>query len=89
MNNRKIKLALHAVSNPSVTQNLVSVHDLARTAGMVAFAPQNAYIVNTKQPSVNPIVGTAAFKGGLYSLDRPSKTAQARSIRTLGDHRPL
>lgn len=77
------------VSNSSITHNLVPLHDLARTAGVVAFTPYNAYMFNTKQLSVKTIVRSTPFERGLYILIHSPKTAQVRSIHTLGAHRPL
>ena len=56
-----ITMRLPVVANPQLRSNLVSVQFIARQWGLVVFSSDKAYIINTKQPSVPTLVGTAYF----------------------------
>ena len=81
--NRNKILKLPAVANPDITQNLISVHDIARKYGASFFRPHTAEVVNTETiPST--VLATATTHNGLYYLNPPQ--SQAHAARTAPNH---
>lgn len=76
------KVSLPAIANPSLTHNLVSVHDTAKLFGQVIFTPRHAYIIKTSRNESPVLVGTAKYKSGLYSF-LPRSNITSNSSRTI------
>lgn len=80
--NLGVPFCVPAIAYPKLRDNLLSVHQLSRMYGLVAFTPQKAYIFDTRKQHNPVIVGYANNKNGLYRL-KPKIASQSLSSRTV------
>lgn len=81
-------ISVHAIANPKIQNNLLSVHSITKQHGIVAFTPNRAYILNTKIKSNPIVIGYADFKIGLYRL-RTKTASHSLSSRTQFNFSPV